>query len=256
MTEDAAKSPGIKIGQNPTVFDRVAHDYVSIHNRSLPPGVCSEEFVRQKAPIVAQWIGEAYQDREFWYLDFGCGTGRLFKLLVESKALRVLVKRGKLRLVGFDTSVESLNEARRITADERILFVSSWAELPSEVRFDLGVCFNVFHHIVPAERIATAQALRSRLKPDARLVVWEHNPFNPFTRAIVKLCPFDADAHLMSLRTLIRLFERNSYRCLRHEYVNVFPPKLQQLKAFSAIEKRLFHLPVGAQYWVMFGRDG
>ena len=39
-----------------TVFDRVARDYEKIHNRSLPPGVSSDEFVRQKAEHVIGWI--------------------------------------------------------------------------------------------------------------------------------------------------------------------------------------------------------
>jgi hypothetical protein len=39
-----------------TVFDRVARDYEKIHNRSLPPGVSSDEFVRQKAEHVVRWI--------------------------------------------------------------------------------------------------------------------------------------------------------------------------------------------------------
>lgn len=240
---------------NSSVFDRVAPDYVKIHNRSLPPGVHSDEFVRQKAEKVVQWIRSGYARREFCYLDFGCGNGRLFKSLLESEPLKALVEQGRLRLFGFDTSVESLKEAKTIAADERICFISDMDDLRRGVRFDLVVSFNVFHHIGPAERNIAAKALRACMKPKAKLVIWEHNPFNPFTRIIVRLCPFDEDAKLLSLNMAKRLFGKNSYHYVQHEYVNVFPPKLQQINMVKAIEKKLIKVPIGAQYWVMFAND-
>jgi SAM-dependent methyltransferase len=237
------------------VFDRVARDYEEIHNRSLPPGVCSDEFVRQKAPVVTEWILNKITSQPFCYLDYGCGNGRLFKLLVESDPLRPLIEKGSLRLFGFDTSVESLRAAKTIVGDERVCFLNCWEDLPQDARFDLVVSFNVFHHIVPAERSATARTLRSWMKPGAKFVIWEHNPFNPLTRLLVKLCPFDEDARLLSLNMTKRLFGANSYRYIRHEYVNIFPPKLQQLALIKAAEKMLRKAPIGAQYWVMFAND-
>jgi len=114
---------------------------------------------------------------------------------------------------------------------------------------------NVFHHIAPAERNAVAKTLRRWMKPKARLVIWEHNPFNPITRLLVKICPFDQDARLLTFGATKSLFETNSYRHVQHAYVNVFPPRWQQLKLLSAIERTAARFPVGAQYWVMFERD-
>src|SRR3990172_6396109 len=96
------------------VFDQVACDYEKIHDRSLPPGVHSHEFIQQRAANVIQWISDGYVGQEFCYLDFGCGNGRLFKSLIESESLKPLVEQGRLRLFGFDTSAESLKEAKRI----------------------------------------------------------------------------------------------------------------------------------------------
>jgi hypothetical protein len=93
------------------------------------------------------------------------------------------------------------------------------------------------------------------MRPGAKLVIWEHNPFNPLTRLLVKLCPFDEDASLLPLSMVKRLFGINSYRYVHHEYVNIFPPKLQQLNLVKATEKKLFKVPIGAQYWVMFAND-
>jgi SAM-dependent methyltransferase len=241
------------MGKN--VFDQVAGEYEEIHERSLPPGVHSHEFIQQRAANVIRWIGDGYVGQEFCYLDFGCGNGRLFKLLIESASLRALVEQGRLRLFGFDTSAESLKEAKRITGDERVCFASDLDDIPQDLRFDLVIGFNVFHHIAPGARNAVVQTLRRRMKPKARLAIWEHNPFNPITRMLVKICPFDEDARLLTFGVAKSLFEGNSYRHVHHAYVNVFPPGWQQLKLFSAVEKKLDQLPVGAQYWVMFERD-
>ncbi len=237
------------------VFDRVARDYEKIHNQSLPPGVHSADFIRQRAATVIRWICDGYAGKEFVYLDFGCGNGRMLKTLLASDALKPLVAQGRLRLFGFDTSVESINEAKSLVGADRVGLVSDLNQLPGNVRFDFVIGCHVFHHIPPAERAATAQRLANWMKPASRLVIWEHNPFNPVTRMLVKMCPFDGDARLLTLNTTKNLFGKNAFRYLDHAYVNLFPPRWLRLSALAAIEKKLLGLPAGAQYWAMFERD-
>jgi len=237
------------------VFDQVARDYEKIHNKSLPPGVHSADFIRQRAGCVIQWIFAGYSGKEFCYLDFGCGNGRMLKWLFESGPVKSLVEQGRLRLFGFDTSVESINEAKSLLGDDRVGLVSDLNDLPWSVRFDLVISCHVFHHIPLAERATATKILRNRMKPSSKLVIWEHNPFNPFTRMLVKMCPFDGEARLLTLNTTRTLFGENSFRCLEHAYVNVFPPRWLRLNAVSAIEVKLSRLPIGAQYWVMFESD-
>jgi len=240
---------------NRTVFDRVARDYEKIHNRSLPPGVRSADFIRQRVANVIRWLSDGYVGKEFLYLDFGCGNGRMLKSLLASDAVKPLVEQGRLRLFGFDTSVESIHEAKSLMGDDRVCLVSDLNHLPGDVRFDFVISCHVFHHIPPAERAETVERLASRMKPSSRLVIWEHNPFNPMTRMLVKMCPFDGDARLLTLNTTKNLFGKNSFRYREHAYVNVFPPRWLLLNAVSATEVKLSRLPIGAQYWVMFERD-
>ena len=240
---------------NRTVFDRVARDYEKIHNRSLPPGVRSADFIRQRVANVIRWLSDGYVGKEVFYLDFGCGNGRMLKSLLDSDAVKPLVEQGRLRLFGFDTSVESINEAKSLMDDDRVCLVSDLNHLPRDVRFDFVISCHVFHHIPPAERAETVESLANWMKPSSRLVIWEHNPFNPITRLLVKMCPFDGDARLLTLNTTKTLFGKNSFRCLEHAYVNVFPPRWLRLNAVSATEVKLSRLPIGAQYWVMFESD-
>ena len=240
---------------NRTVFDRVARDYEKIHNRSLPPGVRSADFIRQRVANVIRWLSDGYVGKEFLYLDFGCGNGRMLKSLLASDAVKPLVEQGRLRLFGFDTSVESIHEAKSLMGDDRVCLVSDLNHLPRDVRFDFVISCHVFHHIPPAERAETVERLASRMKLSSRLVIWEHNPFNPMTRMLVKMCPFDGDARLLTLSTTKTLFGKNSFRYREHAYVNVFPPRWLRLDAVSATEVKLSRLPIGAQYWVMFERD-
>lgn len=234
------------------IFDQVAGDYEKIHNQCLPPGVQSESFITQRAAHAVQWILSQSGDEEFSYLDFGCGNGRMLKCLLESNELRPLLDAGRLRLYGFDTSKDSLREARTLLKSSPVTLGSRWSEFPREVRFDLVVSCHVFHHIPPKDRPNTARALHQRLKPGGRLVIWEQNPLNPFTRLLVKTCPFDRDARLLRAATTRNLFSQNSFRLLETAYINLLPPQWLINSRLAAIEKRLLFFPVGTQYWMMF----
>jgi SAM-dependent methyltransferase len=241
---------------NRNVFDRVARDYESIHNRSLPPGVQSADFIDQRAEKVTRWILNGYTGQEFCYLDFGCGNGRMLKCLLASGPLQRLLKQGRLRLFGFDTSIASIHAAQSLVGDASVRLVSDWQELPAEIRFDFVISCHVFHHIPPAERATVANTLHRRMKPASKLVIWEHNPFNPMARLLVEICPFDADARLLTLKTTRAVFDKKLYNPIQHAYVNFFPPSWLRLHGLAALEHKLMRLPLGAQYWALFERLG
>ena len=236
------------------IFDQVAGDYEKIHNQCLPPGVQSESFITQRAAHTVQWILSQSGDGEFSYLDFGCGNGRMLKCLLESDGLRPFLDTGRLRLSGFDTSADSLQEARTLLNSSPVTLADKWSEFPRDIRFDLMVSCHVFHHIPLKERAKTARALYQRLKPKGRLVIWEQNPLNPFTRLLVKTCPFDREAQLLTAAATRRLFSQNSFRLLESAYINLLPPQWLKNERLAAIEKRLLSFPVGTQYWMMFQR--
>lgn len=236
------------------IFDQVARDYEKIHNQCLPPGVQSESFIIQRADHVTRWILSQSGDGKFSYLDFGCGNGRMLKCLLESEGLGPLLDTGRLRLSGFDTSADSLKEAGALLNGSPVTLASQWSEFPRDIRFDLAVSCHVFHHIPPKERLKTAGALYQRLKPKGRLVIWEQNPLNPATRLLVKTCPFDREAQLLTAAATRRLFSQKSFRLLESAYINLLPPQWLKNERLAAIEKKFLSFPVGTQYWMMFQR--
>lgn len=236
------------------IFDQVARDYEKIHNQCLPPGVQSESFITQRAAYATRWIWSEAGDREFFYLDFGCGNGRMLKCLLESDELRPLLNTGQLRLFGFDTSADSLSQARTLLDDNSVTLAGNWCDFPRELRFDLVLSCHVFHHIPPKERNKTASALYQRIKPGGRLVIWEQNPLNPVTRLLVRTCPFDRDARLLTAAATRNLFLKNPFSLFEYAYINLLPPQWLKNDRLSAIEKKLLSFPIGAQYWMMFKR--
>ncbi|MFH0725360.1 MAG: class I SAM-dependent methyltransferase [Pseudomonadota bacterium] len=236
------------------VFDQVARDYEKIHNQWLPPGVPSAVFIHQRAARVTEWILSEYRGQKFCYLDFGCGNGRMLKCLLGSDPLKPMLSTGRLRLFGFDTSAESLNEARTLLYGEPVTLVNNWREFPRELRFDLVLSCHVFHHIPRIRRPKVVTSLHRWMKPASRLVIWEQNPVNPITRLLVKLCPFDNDARLLTMRATQALLGQNGFRPIQSKYINLLPPRWLRSRWLVAIETQLLNFPIGAQYWVMFER--
>lgn len=236
------------------VFDRVAKEYEKIHNQSLPPGVPSASFILQRAEFVTDWILSELGDREFCCLDFGCGNGRLLKSISDSERLAGLVASGRLRLFGFDTSIDSLREARSLVGNQSITFLDDWAQVPAGIHFDLVLSCHVFHHIPMLQRPAAATTLHRRMRRGGRLVLWEQNPLNPVTSLLIDLCPFDSDARLLTAADARRLFTANGFTYLKDTSINLLPPGWKKFPFLSKVENLVLSFPIGAQYWIMFER--
>lgn len=88
--------------------------------------------------------------------------------------------------------------------------------------------------------------MRRVLSPGGFCCIIEHNPWNPLTRAIVKRCPVDAGAELLTVREAGRLLENSGFLPPRREFFLYLPESL--FLRFSFIERMLSALPFGGQY--------
>ncbi len=191
----------------------------------------SSYFARYKIEQVKQLVGHVDA-----VLDFGCGTGR------SMPHLRDIFPAADI--VGCDPSAESLAIAR--SQNPTCRFVST-DELDPDAKFDLVIASCVFHHIAPEDRQMAIRYCHSRLKPDGHFIIFEHNPINPVTRRLVKNCPFDTDAVLLSMRETIDRMRKAHLHVDKSSYCLFSPKPLAALRSF---EKYLGWLPMGGQYFV------
>jgi hypothetical protein len=83
------------------------------------------------------------------------------------------------------------------------------------------------------------------LNPNGKLVVWKHNPLNPFTRKIVKDCTFDQDAVLIYPYFMKKNIRETTLEKIRLVYTTFSPKALSYL---NALDTYLSWLPLGAQF--------
>jgi len=222
-------------------FDKFSHNYNQLLNASINiSGEREEYFDKYKLNCLKQWVISG--DEALNILDFGCGLGRLTRLLAESFP--------KSQVTGYDISFESLNEARERKIDlGNLRFVE---HLPTSESQHIIIVANVFHHIFPKERTSILSKLKGIMKPEGKIVVFEHNPLNPLSRRVVKRCPYDADAQMVWPEPFKKMVERCGLKVIHKCYIVFFP---RFLKFLRGIEQYLGFLPFGAQYFFILERS-
>ena len=221
-------------------FDRYATGYKAVLDQSLGPwGASAEPFADSKAWYAARLVGVGFAGK---VLDFGCGVG-----LVSRRLKRYLPAAS---VNGYDESRASIE-----LVDAELLaqgvFTSDRRDLCTD--YDLIVVANVLHHVEPKHRQALCRDLYARLVPGGRLLVFEHNPFNPLTRWVVHRCPLDRDAILLAPQETVGHVRRGGFQSVNREYVTFFP----RPSAWSrSIERWLGWCPLGAQYAVVGLKGG
>lgn len=167
------------------------------------------------------------------WLDVGCGGGELLALAGENF----------MQAVGCDPSASMLSGHMSF----KTYMQPSPIELPFEdnsVDFVTAVC--VYHHVHGEDRALLTSEIRRVLTPGGLCCIIEHNPWNPITRMIVKRCPVDVDADLLTARATNRLFEAFGFKPLRTDYFLYFPERL--FERLGALESVFCKLPFGGQY--------
>jgi SAM-dependent methyltransferase len=211
-------------------FDAYAKDYERLHSSSITAsGEQPAYFAEYKVDCIRRLVGAGYNEP---ILDYGCGVGSLTERLIRQFG----------QVSGFDPSATSVAEAR--TRAATATFYDDPARIPQS-HFGIIILANVLHHVAPAERHDLVSSLAKCLQPGrGRLVVFEHNPYNPVTRRAVAACEFDDDAILLGPVELTRLLSRSGLVGARRRFIVFFPHALAGLRG---LEPHLGWLPVGAQ---------
>jgi SAM-dependent methyltransferase len=213
-------------------FDSYASDYVSLHERNIAiTGESPEYFAVYKLRCLERFLGP---DFDLPVLDYGCGVGMVTQQLSTRFS----------EVHGFDPSAESVAAAR--DRAPRARFHTAAEQVP-EGYFGLVVMSGVLHHVRPSDREGVLRSAIQTLRPGGRLVVFEHNPLNPLTRRVVRLCPFDDDAILLWPWEALRLVRRAGINDARLRFIVFLPHALAWLRW---LEPRLGAVPLGAQVMI------
>lgn len=190
-------------------FDRIAPNY----DATIPPHV-REHYLRKRVRL----IGPLLQGRTG--LDVGCGTGTV---------LAALRPYGKV--TGVDGSAGMLEVLRREGRGEAVQ--ASCDALPfADGSFDVVFCVAVLHHLAEPAKVAATlrEMLRVARKPGGRVVVWDHNPANPYWRSLMRRAPQDTgDERLIPPREIVQALKSagaRSVRILQSGFVPEFVPSV------------------------------
>jgi SAM-dependent methyltransferase len=192
-----------------------------------------EYFARYKVALTRELVRT--EPRKI--LEYGCGIGRNIKFLRQTFP--------SADVFGSDISAASLELAK--SENPGVQFWQEDATQPPTSEFDLIFVAGVFHHVPPQQRGGVAQVLFERTSVGGQLIVFEHNPYNPVTRRIVRDCPYDADAVLLRPSEVKGRLTQAGFRSLNTGFSLFFPPTLRRL---VRTERFLRWLPLGGQYWV------
>ena len=233
---------------NEAEFDKFALEYRNTHASNISLSGESPEYF------------SAYKIRDFALelervstgltaprvLDFGAGVGNSAPYIIKSLP--------EAQLTCADVSGESLAIARSRFTHASVRYVKlDGADLPfRDAQFDAAFSACVFHHITPSEHAHWLSELLRVTKPGGLLMIYEHNPLNPITRAVVRECPFDENAILIGAGELRGCLEAAGWQDVRARFRVFFP---RALAAARPLERFLVWLPLGAQYYVT-GRRG
>ena len=220
-------------------FDKLSSEYKNILDRDVRlSGEDSVYFAFYKAAYVHKYLGDTFKGS---ILDYGCGIGAV------TGALTKCFKNRSVSILGHDISSKSIDEARGRV--EGIDFSENYKDIEGRA-FDVIIIANVLHHVPVGERYDFLKKAIVCLAKNGRLFIFEHNPYNPLTKLVVKLSILDRTASLIRAKEMAGLLKSAGIDTVEKKYI-IFFPKI--LRLFRPLEPALGSLPIGAQY-VFIGR--
>ena len=225
---------------SPRAFDAYAAQYDEALQKGLRfTGESKEYFAEGRIKWVRSVLGDSFAPG--WRcLDYGCGIGAatpFLKQIFDASSI-----------VGVDTSAESCELAQQAHGPSGATFFHPDDLRAHEGTFDLAYCNGVFHHIPLEARERAMAQVAAALRPGGWFAFWENNPWNPMTRLLMRIVPFDHDAIMLWPREARTRVERAGLCVMRTDFMFIFPSALGFLRP---LEQRLHQLPLGGQYLVL-----
>ena len=190
------------------LYTAVAHEYDDVFPRHV-----AEHYIEKRTGLIKDLLPLGGL-----VLDVGCGTGQLGSAIASE---------------GFDVFGVDLSASMVARARDRGLvgtFAGVTTALPFAAEsFDLALTVATLHHLETPERVATTVLEMARVvKHGGFVVLWDHNPANPYWPILMKRVPQDSgDERLVPLAELqrdIRLAGLEPQRIFRSGFTPDFLP--------------------------------
>jgi SAM-dependent methyltransferase len=208
-------------------FDEIASEY----DASLPPHVV-EHYLRKRVAFV---LANCPRGRG---LDVGCGTGTLAARLAGAG----------YDMAGIDPSDGMLDVLRAQTPGVEAVQADGTAIPFPDESFDLVLSVAVMHHIADAGAVHATLAEMTRVaKPGGRILVWDHNPRNPYWRSLMARVPQDTgDERLIPENELLRGLADAGARTLSSTQLGLVPDFVPRraLRAAALAERAVERIPL------------
>ena len=224
-------------------FDSYAPEYRNLLHDPIRDRFAngSQFFHRRKARLIHDFFArQNMSSAGMAWLDVGCGQGELLQIAESAFA----------RAVGCDPSAKMMEVCAGIEMFEQ----PSPTQLPfPDQSFDFITAVCVYHHVPREQRAALTASIYRVLKPEGVFCLIEHNPFNPVTQIIVRRCPVDSDAELLTASTASGLMRSAGLEIIETAYFLYFPESV--FGRIGWIERYLRPLPAGGQFAMFSRRD-
>ena len=225
--------------KNSPEFDRFASSYDQLLDDPLRNRFAGDplHFHRRKWHVIQRLLQSfGMAPESLRWLDVGCGRGELLELAGRNFA----------EATGCDPSAGMLSSNTSFKTHEQ----PSPVDLPfDDGAFSFVTAICVFHHVHGQDRTLLTREIRRVLSPGGLCCIVEHNPWNPVTRTIVKRCPVDVDAELLTAGQTENLLAASGFKSVRREYFLYLPERL--FRTFSGVEQAFSKLPFGGQFAVL-----
>ena len=206
-------------------FDSVA----SIYDVVLPAHV-SDHYYNKRIRFLS---GIAAGGR---VLDVCAGTGRIARGLADLGC----------EACGLDLSFEMLKVREEDTGYRRVQANSRQVPFRDNT-FDLSVSIAAMHHVASKEGVRDTLCEMQRVtKPGGHIVIWDHNPLNPYWKILMKRVPQDTgEERLIGLAEIVSHFDEQhfSVKSYKMGFMPDFVPK-PMVPLFRILEKIVESLPV------------
>ncbi len=171
------------------LYNHVAHEYDDVFHPHV-----AEHYVEKRTGLVRDLIPLGGL-----VLDVGCGTGRLGAAIAAQG----------YDVFGADLSPEMLRKARERGLAGTYAAVTTCLPFADD-SFDLALTVATLHHLETPDRVAaTVKEMGRVVRRGGFVVLWDHNPANPYWPILMRRVPQDSgDERLVPLHELLEDVQR------------------------------------------------